>query len=364
MRYKERLNKLTTLLQLNGLQAMIIWDNYDLLYFTGVNGPGALIVDTNGETRLYVPPINYEAAERYAFPGLNIEQTRIAEPLEVVVAHSILGFDGAIAVDRMDVEIYKRLANMAPNIEIRPSMSLIWEIRSVKDSQEIGIIHEACRISDRAMLAASDVLCPGITENEVKSEIVSEIYRQMGEKPAFEVIVASADRSSLPHGPLQKADKRDRVINNGDVVVIDLGVMVEGYCSDITRTFIIGKPKDNEFEAIYSSVLNAKDAAQSFMRSGVSCSYVDSVARSILSEKELDKHFIHGLGHGVGLEIHEPPRLAPNSPDQLMEGNVVTCEPGVYFEGLWGVRIEDTVLITDKGVEQLTNYPVDQYIVY
>ncbi|MEM3905490.1 MAG: Xaa-Pro peptidase family protein [Nitrososphaerota archaeon] len=364
MRYKERLNKLMTLLQLNGLQAMIIWDAYDLLYFTGVCGAGSLIVDVGGETRLYVPPINFETAERYAFPGLNIEKTRIDEPLEVVVAHSILGVNGVVGVDRMDVETYRRLVSMVPNIEIRPVMSMIWEIRSIKDMQEISIIREACRISDRAMKAASDVLSPGITENEVKSEIVSEIYRQLGEKPAFDIVVASADRSSLPHGPLQRGDVRDRVINSGDVVLIDLGVTIEGYCSDITRTFVIGKPKDSDFESVYHSVLNAKEAAQSFMRSGVSCSYVDGVARGILSEKELDKHFIHGLGHGVGLEIHEPPRLAPTSPDQLSEGNVVTCEPGVYFEGRWGIRIEDTLLITDKGFELLTSYPVDEYIIY
>ncbi len=364
MQYKERLNKLVTLLQLNGLQAIIIWDTYDLLYFTGVCGPGALIVDTNGETRLYVPPINFETAERYAFPGLNVERTRMAEPLEVVVAHSIMGINGAVGVDRMDVETYKRLVSMAPTTEIRPAMSMIWEIRSIKDPHEVSAIREACRISDRAMMVASDVLSPGITENEVKSEIVSEIYRQLCERPAFDVMVASADRSSLPHGPLQRAGERDRVLSNGDIVVIDLGVVVEGYCSDITRTFVIGKPKDSEFESVYLSVLSAKEVAQSFMRSGVSCSYVDSVARSSLSEKELDKHFIHGLGHGVGLEIHEPPRLSPNSPDQLSEGNVVTCEPGVYFEGRWGVRIEDTLLITEKGFELLTSYPTDQYFIY
>lgn len=360
---KERIPRLSSLLRPNGLAAFIVWDTYDLLYLSGAPGPGVLIVSADGEAKLYVPPINYEAAERYASPGIDIERTRLNESMEVVAAQAVSGVTGTIGIDRIEAESLRRLASMVPTADLRPSSDIIWEMRMVKDSSEISLIREACKAAEKALAAASEVLAPGITENEVKAEAVSELYRQMGDRPAFDVIVASGDRSSLPHGPLSRDGVRGRTLESEDVVVIDIGAVVEGYCSDITRTFIIRGSPSSEFASIYELVLRAKQTAESFMKPGASCEYIDSIARRVLAERGLENYFTHGLGHGLGLEVHEPPRLAPGSPYQLSENMTVTCEPGVYVEGRWGIRIEDTLLITEDGPRTLTTFPYDEYII-
>ena len=363
MKFKERLRRLSGLLRPNDLDAFIVWDGYNLMYFSGVPGPGVLIVSEDGQATLYVPPINYEAAERYVSPGIDIERTRINESLEVVAAQAVSGVTGTVGIDRIDAEPLRRLASMVPTADIIPRSEIVWEMRMVKDPSEVSLLREACRAADKALAAASEVLSPGITENEIKAEAVSEIYKQMGDRPAFDVIVASGDGSSLPHGPLARGGTRGRALEREDVVVIDIGVAVEGYCSDITRTFILSGSPSNEFTSAYDLVLRAKKTAESFMKPGASCDYIDSIARRVLSERGLEGYFIHGLGHGLGLEIHEPPRIGPGSPHQLAENMTITCEPGVYIEGRWGIRIEDTLLITANGPEPLTNFPREEYIV-
>jgi Xaa-Pro aminopeptidase len=356
VRYGDRLGKLMTLMRVHGIENFLITNKPNLLYFAGIDGPAALLVSFNLERPvLLVPPLSLHAAEEYAYSGLEIRNTGMNARFEVVVAETLSSLEGSVAVDEVDIDTYKLYSTLLRDGEIRQGSSVIWELREVKDEEELQAIKRACEVADRAMRAAYETLYPGITENEVKAEILAEIYRSGGERPAFDVIVASGPRSALPHGPLQRPGSVDRALSRGDVVLIDLGAVIEGYHSDVTRTFFIGKASD-EFLMAYRQVLAAKEAAEAYIKPDTHCSYPDSIARRKLEEARLDQYFMHGLGHGIGLEIHEQPRMSPTSSEVLAANMVVTCEPGIYIKGKWGIRLEDTVLVTDKGAERLTTF--------
>lgn len=364
MRFKERIEKFAARLELSGFNAYICVNESNVFYFTGLPGPATLLIHKNGEATLYVSPMNYGLAEKEAPQELELVQLKMGVASEALLAEILSQLEGLVGIDSLDVETHRKITGLMAGVELRPQSRLIWDMRMSKDSYEIEVMREACSIADKAMRAAADLLVPGVMESEVKAELVAEIYRRVGQEPAFMPIVAFGERSAYPHGPIQRGAARDRVLKRGDVVVIDLGVKVEGYCSDITRTFYIGSSLDEKLRNAFESVLNAKVLAQNIMRPGVSCSYVDDIARDYLSNKGVEAHFIHGLGHGVGIDIHEPPRIGPGSQDQFVENSVVTCEPGVYFVGEWGVRMEDTLLVTEESATPLTSYPLDEYLVY
>lgn len=364
LRYKDRIEKFAARLELSGFNAYICANESNVFYFTGLPGPATLLIRQDGSATLYVSPMNYGLAEREASEYVEIVKLKMGAAPEALLAEILSQLGGMVGIDNLDVETYRKIGGLIGGVDLRPQSRLVWDMRMSKDSYEVEVIREACSISDRVMRSASDLLVPGIRESEVKAELTAEIYRRVGQEPAFTPIVAFGERSAFPHGPIQRGTARDRVLKNKDVVVIDLGVKVEGYCSDITRTFYIGKEIDEKLQNVFESVINAKTLAQSIMRPGVSCSYVDDIARDSLSNKGLEPYFIHSLGHGVGIDIHEPPRIGPGSQDQFVENNVVTCEPGVYFIGEWGVRMEDTVLVTEESAIPLTSFPLDEYLVY
>ncbi|MCS7117273.1 MAG: Xaa-Pro peptidase family protein [Thaumarchaeota archaeon] len=362
MRYKERVEKLLTLMRLHGIDNFLITGKSNLLYFTGIEGPAALLVSTKRNKTLFVPPLSRNVAETYAPDFLEVVATKIDERFNVVVAESVSTVGGVTAIDEMSLDDYRFVSGLLAPTELRPGGEIIWELRELKDDYEIGAIRKACEVADRAMRTAYEMLYTGITENEVKAEIVSEVYRSGGERLAFDVIVASGPRSALPHGPLQRPGEQDRLLREGDAVVIDLGAVVEGYNSDITRTFFIGEP-EAQFASAYEAVVAAKEAAEQYIKPETLCGYPDAVARNKLAEHTLSEFFMHSLGHGVGLDIHEPPRMSPTSSEKLAANMVVTCEPGVYLKDRWGIRIEDTLLVTEKGVERLTKFDYSAYVI-
>ncbi|MCS7094677.1 MAG: Xaa-Pro peptidase family protein [Thaumarchaeota archaeon] len=363
MRHKERVEKLLTLMRLHGIDNFLITGKSDLMYFVGIDGPAALLVSTKkNNNTLFVPPLSRHAAETYAPDFLEVVTTKMDERFNVVVAESIGSIGGVTAVDEMSLEDYRFVSGLLASTELRPGMGIIWELRELKDEYEVGAIRRACEVADRAMRSAYEILYPGITENEIKAEIVSEIYRSGGERLAFDVIVASGPRTALPHGPLQRAEERDIPLREGDAVMIDLGAVVEGYHSDVTRTFFIGRP-DTQFASAYEAVVAAKDAAEQYIKPETLCGYPDAVARNKLAEHALSEYFMHSLGHGVGLDIHEPPRMSPTSSEKLAANMVLTCEPGVYIKDRWGIRVEDTLLVTERGPERLTKFNYSEYII-
>jgi Xaa-Pro aminopeptidase len=233
-------------------------------------------------------------------------------------------------------------------VELSPAEPLIERLRAVKDEQELATLRRACAITDRAYERLAEVQFTGRTEREVSWELEQIFHEEGGEGIAFEFIVGAGPTGSSPH-----ARAGDRTIGRGELVVIDAGCVVDGYASDYTRTFATGEVDGEQREA-YDVVLAAQRAALDGIRAGLSGVEADALARDVIEGGAFNGAFGHGLGHGLGLDVHELPRLSTESPDTLAPGNVVTVEPGVYLEGRFGVRIEDDVVVTGDGIENLT----------
>ena len=240
---------------------------------------------------------------------------------------------------------YKMLFNVIEDCAPRLS-----SFREIKSEEELKSIKKACKIAQRAVTDAFDFLTANITELEVK-DFIEERYKSLGASGAsFDTIVAFGKNSAVPHHETGK-----RRLKDGDVVLIDTGAKVDGYCSDITRTAFFGKP-DKEFIKVYNAVLSANIKAEQGICAGISGKDADKIAREELKVFGYGEYFNHSLGHGVGLEIHESPRLSPSSETELKDGAVFTIEPGVYLDGKFGVRIEDTcVMQGGKAVRLFTD---------
>lgn len=234
------------------------------------------------------------------------------------------------------------------SVEPIPRLGLVEELRAVKDEQELGAIRRACEIADRVFERLVAEPFVGRTEREVAWTISGLFHDEGAEAFAFETIVASGPNSARPH-----ARATDRRIGSGEAVVVDGGCVVDGYASDYTRTFTTGA-MDGEVKEAYAVVLAAQWAALEALRAGITGVEADAAARSVVEGSPFARTFGHGLGHGLGLDVHEAPRLSMESTDTLVSGNVVTVEPGVYLEGRFGIRIEDDVVITDGGIENYT----------
>jgi len=349
----ERIKKLIEILREGGLTGAILRSQANVFYFTGYRGSGALFIPTDGLPTLYVPPLDFELAEEMAAEEVQVikleQHSTIQSIFESIPEHSRarLGFDSLSAEDYL--KISERLAG-----SMTPISDRIWKLRMIKDESEIDRIKRACEISSRCMELASEIIGQGVAESEIKAEILKEMLNLGGEKPAFDIIVASGPNSSKPHG-----SPGNRLIRSGDVVVIDIGAVYEGYCSDMTRTFYVGSEPSEEVEKAHQAVLDAKQKAEEFLKIGATASDLYQSAYDQLASTGYGEHFIHGLGHGVGIEIHEPPRISRNVGEVLSEGMVLTIEPGVYFPKRFGVRVEDTILVRREGVERLTRAPYE-----
>jgi Xaa-Pro aminopeptidase len=246
---------------------------------------------------------------------------------------------------------------LADRAELVPAGELVAGLREVKDPGEVDRIRAAAHLADAALTEVLGRGLAGRTERDVAVDIEIELRRTGADSVSFQPIVASGANGALPH-----AEPRDVAIEPGALVTIDWGARLEGYCSDCTRTFAVGEVGDDQRE-IYELVLRAQQAALAVVRPGPTGREVDAVARDLIDEAGHADHFGHGLGHGVGLEIHEAPRLSRQSEARLVAGNVVTVEPGVYVPERCGVRIEDLVVVTDDGHEVLSTLPKELQVV-
>ncbi|HEX4642467.1 MAG TPA: Xaa-Pro peptidase family protein, partial [Candidatus Acidoferrales bacterium] len=228
---------------------------------------------------------------------------------------------------------------------------LVENLRAVKDASEIERIREAARLGSEVMEETIRLIRPGVTELDVAAEIGYRMRRKGASGESFEAIVAAGPRSALPH-----ARPTSRQIGKNELVVLDLGAILRRYCSDLTRTVFVGKAPAR-VRQWYQAVLEAQAAGLEAVKSGASCGAVDLATRNVLQRKGLGRYFVHSTGHGIGLEIHEDPRIARDQKRPLETGNVVTLEPGVYVEGVGGIRIEDDALVTSRGCEILTTAP-------
>jgi len=339
------------------LDALLVSSLVNVRWLTGFTGSNALVV-AGPDTQRFLTDFRYltQIAEQ-----LDPEwETDIATDLLQRVADGIgdeplrLGFDD----DDLSVKLHGKLADALPDtVELIAAGGVVEALRAVKDAGEIEAIRAAARLADAALEEVLEHGLAGRTEHAVALELEFAIRRRGAEGVSFPPIVAAAAHGALPH-----AQPRDVPIPSNTLVVIDWGAQLDGYASDCTRTFATGAldPRDR---AIYELVLHAQQEALAAVRPGPAGREVDAVARAIIDDAGHAEHFGHGLGHGVGLEVHEGPRLSKQGNDALVAGNVITIEPGVYVPGAVGVRIEDLVLVTEEGGEVLSGLPKELRIV-
>ncbi|MEM2910711.1 MAG: Xaa-Pro peptidase family protein [Halobacteria archaeon] len=353
----ERIKRLLDLMDEKAFSAYLLTSSENLYYFTGFKGEGMAVIMADGSVKLYTLPLYYESAVLYTIQGIDVIKTKTQDMFKEELMDELGKLVGDIGFDYMDAETFWKMTSKLRFLHLTPSSDLVWKLRSIKDEKELESIAKAAAICDVGMEVASDIISPGVTEHDIKVELTEELLRCGADRVAFDIIVASGTKSSLPHGGLG-----NRQLQDGDVVVIDLGASVNEYSADVTRTFFVGDKVQEKIEKVYKVVEEAKNLAEEHMMAWVSASSVDRVARQLIETNGLIEYFVHSLGHGIGLSVHEPPRMSPNSKDLLAENMVVTCEPGVYIPKQFGVRLEDTLLIKKDGVVRLSKAPFYPYI--
>ncbi|HIU56361.1 MAG TPA: aminopeptidase P family protein [Candidatus Ornithomonoglobus merdipullorum] len=253
--------------------------------------------------------------------------------------------------EKMTVAEYSKLKSAAHGKEFVKGQDVIDAPRRVKDKEEIRLISEAEKIGDEAFSHVLEFVRPGITELEVALELETYMKKNGASGLSFETIAASGVRSAMPHGAAS-----EKVIEKGDFLTLDFGCVYKGYCSDMTRTVVVGRADERQRE-IYGTVLKAQQAAIDGIYDGIACAEADAIARRIISDAGYGENFGHSLGHSVGIEIHERPNFSPKSKDTLENGNVLSVEPGIYIDGFGGVRIEDLIAVSDGEIIDLTHSP-------
>ncbi|MGB9959655.1 MAG: M24 family metallopeptidase [Candidatus Bathyarchaeales archaeon] len=337
--------------EMKKFDGFLITNEANLLYFAGFPGAACLLIARNGESILYVYNVNYEQAKAEAEgKGFRVELVKSGENLMAKVAAQVKVFEiEKLAFDTLTVESHRSLLKvLRGKTRLTPQNTLVWELRKVKDAEELRLMQKAGELTCEGMKAAYGTLRPGLKEYEVAAEIEYAMRRKGSWGTAFETIVASGARSAFPHGGCT-----EREIRNGDLVVVDIGAAYQHYRSDMTRTFVAGKPSEKQ-KKLYEIVKKAQEKAVHAVKPLAEAKAVDAEARKVIEEAGYGEYFVHSLGHGVGLEIHEPPTLGPQSREKLAAGNVVTIEPGIYMVGFGGLRMEDTVLVKEHGAERLT----------
>jgi len=327
-------------------QTLLVTNPTNVVYLVGFSSSNCALLVEASEARLYTDFRYIEAAR--AVEGVEVVLTK--RNLTAELANALAGRVGFEAAHLT----YARWETLrSGGLDLVPTQGIVEELRAVKDETELAALRRACAITDRVFERLLDVPFVGRTERDVSWELVKLFHDEGGQGLAFESIVGSGPTGARPH-----ARAGDRKIGAGELVVIDAGTTIDGYASDYTRTFATG-PLDAEAKEAYETVLAAQRAALDGMRAGLSGVAADSLARSVIDGSAFAGAMGHGLGHGLGLDVHEEPRLSTESDSVLAPGNVVTVEPGVYLEGRFGVRIEDDVVVTEDGIENLTGFRKD-----
>jgi Xaa-Pro aminopeptidase len=340
-----------------GIPGLLVTHLPDLRYLSGFTGSSAALAVTRRAARLFTDGRYIaQAAEEVqaaqveivaSSPAIAAVQWMAAQP-----GVDFAGFDPAqtsvAALSRWKAALPAKLRK---NFLSALAAPLVEPLRMQKDADELAIIREAALLGCKLFDHMLGFIRPGLREIEIAAELEHQARLWGAEGMSFETIVASGTRSALPHGRATGAQLPRR-----GFLTLDFGVILKGYCSDMTRTVYLGQPKPNE-RAAYEAVFEAQQAAVAAVAPGASCGDVDEAARSVLRNAGLAEAFSHSTGHGVGLEIHEPPRIGAGQSFRLLEGMVITIEPGVYLEGQFGIRIEDMVAVTANGGQVLTPSP-------
>lgn len=359
---QHRLERLRQALQEQQLDALIVTNPLNRRYLSGFTGSAGVLVIT-GDHALLLTDFRYEAQAKIEAPNfefrLIVSEAAVPKLLPELIREFGIqrpGFEGSALSVAQFGAWRKELAAADVQVTLQETEGLVEQFRTIKDPTEIALLRRAVAVGDEAFAAIRPMLRPTMREREVAWELEKAMRERGAEGLAFDIIVAGGDNGSRPH-----ARAGDDELGIGRPIVMDFGARVDGYHGDMTRTLILGEA-DEQFWTIYNTVLAAQETAEAAIRAGMTGTEADAIAREHIAAAGYGEAFGHGLGHGVGLAIHENPRLSPLRADMLPAGAVVSVEPGIYLPGWGGVRIEDLVVITETGIEVLTQSSKDPIV--
>jgi len=331
-------------------EAYLIQNKTNLHYLSGFKGSSGLILGLKNETHFLTNPLYYEEAKKL------IKNTVVHCPVDTLKEIYNICLKKKIKKiyteeTYITLHQYRKLKKALKEIKILPQENFIENFRAKKSEKEIKFITKSLRLAEKTLLKTAELIRPGISEIET-AWLIEKIGREMGaEDISFPPIIGFGKHTSAPHH-----QNTSLKLKQGMPVLIDMGLKYKGYCSDITRVFFTKSPTGTE-EKIYNTVLNAQIKAIDNIKPGMTGADADSIARNYIIERNFGKQFSHGLGHGIGLDVHETPSVSPKGKSMLAEVNIITIEPGIYLENSFGVRIEDMVLVNGDKIKNLTRIP-------
>jgi len=348
---QQRLQRLREALDARKLDAIVISQPENRRYLSGFSGSAGVLVISKKRALLitdfrYFEQVKHQAPAFDLVEITNSTRDALAEQIAALGVQR-LGFESHV----VSVETFEQWKQVVHGVEWVATSDIVEDLRQVKDTSEIETITEAVRIADDAMAHIMEWIRPGMTEREIAWELEVTMRTHGAEALSFTTIVASGPNGAMPH-----AVTSDRVVQVGDPVVIDMGAVYQGYCSDLTRSFCVGQASV-DYLTVWNVVLKAQLAAEAQIKAGMSGVEADSIARDIIYAAGYEGKFGHGLGHGVGLAIHEQPRASQMFPGALPAGSILTIEPGIYLPDWGGVRIEDMAVVWEGGCQVLTQVP-------
>ncbi|MDX6440594.1 MAG: Xaa-Pro dipeptidase [Gaiellaceae bacterium] len=340
------MNDRLTRLQERLEQPLLVTNPVNVVYLIGFDSSNCALLVERDRVRLFTD-------FRYLQAARAVEQAETVQTKRNIIGELAETLTGPVGFEATALSYANYETLSKGSLEPVATYGEVEKLRAVKDATELEALRRACAITDRVFERLTEVSFVGRTEREVAWDLAQLFHDEGGDALAFESIVGSGPTGSRPH-----ARAGDREIGAGELVVIDAGTTIDGYASDYTRTFATG-PLDSEAKEVYETVLRAQQTALDGIRAGLSGVDADALARRVIDDSPFAGAMGHGLGHGLGLDVHEEPRLSTESSDVLEPGNVVTVEPGIYLDGKFGVRIEDDVVVTKDGIENLTGFRKD-----
>ncbi|MBM3672472.1 MAG: aminopeptidase P family protein [Actinobacteria bacterium] len=349
-----RIARLRSTFEVAEIDALLVTRLPNVAYLTGFTGSAGVVLVTPGDAVL-VTDGRYaqQSTEQLAHAGVTARVEIASTPAaqQAALTTSPIGTRLGLEAHGVTWAQQRTYSEWFTAETLVPTEHLVEGLRAVKEAGEVARIKAACDIADESLAAVLPRLKEGITERAFALALEWEMRGRGATKTSFDTIVASGPNGAKPH-----ARPTDRVIGEGELVVIDFGCVVDGYCSDMTRTVSVGDP-GADARKVWDVVAASQRAGRDAVRAGIECKSVDLASRAVIDDAGWGEAFAHGTGHGVGLEIHEAPRVSATADATLEAGHVVTVEPGVYLPGIGGVRIEDTVVVTSDGAEALTEFP-------
>ncbi len=341
-----RIEKLRGIIEEKGLDAILSYKPENRRYISGFTGSTGYALITKDQA-IFITDFRYIGQAKIECPGFTIIENSKLKTITDILKETPIKRLG-IEEDFVTYGQYQEFIEKLEGMTFVALDAAITKLRAVKTPEEVEMIAKAASIADEAFSHILTVVKPGISEDEIALELEYFMKKKGASKNSFDPIVASGERSCLPHGRAT-----DKLIEKGDMLTLDFGCMYKGYCSDMTRSFVVGEATEKQ-KAIYYAVLEAQEKALAAVKPGLTGIQLDTIARDIIKDKGYGEYFGHGLGHGVGLEIHELPHVNAIGDIEMVPGHVITIEPGIYLPGFGGVRIEDLVVVTDAGYRVLS----------